>query len=433
MAGKITNPTSAPQAASTGYVAQNNVLYAQMAGYNKLSLSNMDNSDAPLVLRGSVVEISGVLYKVPENGANESISVTPGTGQNYVYAVPSDSGATFQYSTSGPTWDAVKGGWYNGNNRAVAKLYYTGSSGGGWYNGKVILDGYNARWALNTEQPVPTSGGVSVSSDTTPNQFKTITLDRGAYRVETKGGTGGKGGHGDSIDGGNGAEGQSKTTSFILECKTMMGYIIGGNGEDGEDGRLNGDNTGAGGGGGGATGGTTLFESPATGIIVCIGGSGGGGGGSGEQGGGGGGGGGGYGAGLNNGSRSGKGGNNGTGGWAGAASSDDGNDGGGGSGYKDGGGTGGTAKPGGSYGQAGGAGGSNGGRSGGAGGQSEALDLQQIGVTYPSFDSTFPFNVSFQGGGGGGASSRPGGRSGAKGGGGIKSTTSGYLRIYRMW
>jgi hypothetical protein len=61
----LPNPTNIPEAVSTGYQRQNNMLYVQMKGHLNVMLTNMDNSSAPKVLVGSVVEINGGLYIVP--------------------------------------------------------------------------------------------------------------------------------------------------------------------------------------------------------------------------------------------------------------------------------------------------------------------------------------------------------------------------------
>jgi hypothetical protein len=128
-------PTNVPEAVSTGYQRQNTLSYAMMTGHLSLGLSNMDNSSAPKVLAGSVFEVNAGLFKVT---ADESVGGSPSTGQNYVYAVPYTGGCVFQYSSAKPAWSVPKGGWYNGNNRAVAKFVYSG----GQYQRKEIIAVY---------------------------------------------------------------------------------------------------------------------------------------------------------------------------------------------------------------------------------------------------------------------------------------------------
>jgi hypothetical protein len=127
-------PTNVPMEVSESYQRQNTLMYAVMADHLSLSLTNLDNSSVPKVQAGSVFGVNGGLFYVPD-GADEAISGSPATGQNYVYAVPNDGGATFQYSAVKPVWSATKGGWYNGNNRAVAAFNYAS----GQYTQKTIL------------------------------------------------------------------------------------------------------------------------------------------------------------------------------------------------------------------------------------------------------------------------------------------------------
>jgi hypothetical protein len=164
-----------------------------------IGLSNMASAAAPKVLLGSVFEVNGGLYKVD---ADESVGGSPAQGQNYIYAVPNTDGASFQYSATKPVWDGAKGGWYHSSSdpglqgaRAVAKVYCDGTN----YNNKVLLDTYKAMAEINKLQPLPTSGGTQVVTGTV-NEVKTATLEPGYYRYELKAGSGGNGGNGGNTD-----------------------------------------------------------------------------------------------------------------------------------------------------------------------------------------------------------------------------------------
>jgi hypothetical protein len=233
-------PMNVPDTVSNSYQRQNTLMYAVMADHLSLSLTNLDNSSVPKVQAGSVFGVNGGLFYVPD-GADEAISGSPATGQNYVYAVPNDDGATFQYSATKPVWSATKGGWYNGNNRAVAKVYYVSSQ----YNNKVVLDRQAAMYETNKTQPLPTSGGTQIATGTV-NQVKTLTLEPGFYRFEMmagKGGNGGKGGDLFILDylypgfaGGIGVAGESLNKSFILTSSKTISYGLGGDGNNGNNG-----------------------------------------------------------------------------------------------------------------------------------------------------------------------------------------------------
>jgi hypothetical protein len=377
----------------------------ETGGFMALSLTNMNSASAPQIAGGSRVEAGGSLYLC---AASENIAGTPAAGINYVYCVPAGALAGFAYSAAAPAWDAAKGGWYNGNNRAVARLYFTGSGGGSQYNGKAILDSYNAVRALNTEQAVPASGGIAALSVPAAdvNKVLAITLPAGAYRYEVKAGKGGKGGDAEDSTGGGGADGEAKTGGFVLPAARAIRYALGGDGGNG------GFSWNAGGGGGGGTGGSAFIDTGDE-FILCLGGSGGGGGGgtygdSGGQIGGGGGGAGGYGAGAAGASgaaRDGKGGSGGAGGAGGTVSSS---------------GAGGAGSGNNNY----GGDGEDGALTGGAGG------VSQTGENAASAADKYPYRVQWQGGGGGGGTIN---RAGGAGGGPLKASSSGYLRIYRMW
>jgi hypothetical protein len=371
-------------------------------GFISLGLTNIDNSSVPQIAAGSKVEVGGSLY-----GANGAITGTPtANAVNYIYAVPSEGTLSFSYASTQPTWNSAKGGWYNGNNRAVGKLFYTN----GQYNGKVILDGYNAMRLLNADQTVPMTGGMQVVNVTYSllNIVLMTTLPAGAYRYEMKAGTGGRGGNNKSNTGGAGAAGEQKAGTFMLYHPTLIHYALGGNGNNGED------TESVAGGGGGCTGGSAFIDL-VTELVLCLGGSGGGGagrdddhplyGGAGGAGG--------YGTAADGtSSYGGKGGSNGVGGNGGMTTKS----GGGGSGYLRGGASYGEGKAGGGYGSSGGNG-----ETGGIGGASEKGEN-----VLPT--DKYMWQIQYQGGGGAG-----GAIGGAAGGSGLKSTSSGYLNIYMMW
>jgi hypothetical protein len=129
----IENPTNLPEAADTGYMRQNTQAYAARTGFMVVGINNMDNAAAPSVQAGSVFEMNGALYK---SAGDEGIGGNLGNGKCYVYAVPKAGGAVFQYSTAAPVWNTAKGGWYNGNNRALLRFEYAG----GAYTDKVLMD-----------------------------------------------------------------------------------------------------------------------------------------------------------------------------------------------------------------------------------------------------------------------------------------------------
>ena len=217
-----------------------------------ISIANINAPGAPRILAGSMLDINGSKYKCTWE---ENISGTEVTDvQSYIYAVANGNTASFQYSAAEPQWDPAKGGWYNGNNRAVVKLFITG----GEYNNKVILDSYNAMFAVNTKQPLSdttiggitfkgsTASGVSVSISASYTSKKPFAgfkfLPPGVYRYELKGGNGGNGGAAGSmpannegyegVDGADGGPGEEISGIFFHHGGNIQGKV----GADGGDG-----------------------------------------------------------------------------------------------------------------------------------------------------------------------------------------------------
>jgi hypothetical protein len=196
MAGLLPIPTNVPEAVSTGYQRQNTNFNAVTVGHSNLEIGTINNSDAPTIGGGSVVEVNGGIYRASStesvtNASSTADGLSPPAQNalNYIYAVPKESSLLLKYSSSTPTWSAAKGGWYNGNSRAVVKLFLSGTQ----YNGKVILDSYNAMQQVNTEQTIPTTGGVAITiPGYVANTKKTyrFNLPPGAYRYTLTSGAG---------------------------------------------------------------------------------------------------------------------------------------------------------------------------------------------------------------------------------------------------
>lgn len=91
-------------------------------------LTNWDTTAEPQVAAGSRFEVNSSFFEVP---SNESITGWSGISNGavaYVYATPSGSTATFSYSSTAPTWDSAKGGWFNGTARALFRVLRTSAT-----------------------------------------------------------------------------------------------------------------------------------------------------------------------------------------------------------------------------------------------------------------------------------------------------------------
>ena len=222
-----------------------------------IGVENINAPGAPRILANSLLDINGSRYKCTSTeNVGGSVAVD---AQNYIYAVANGNTASFQLSAAEPQWDTAKGGWYNGNNRAVVKLFYTG----GQYNNKVILDRYNAMFMVNTQQPPSdvTASGVSVDikdcesgkSYESGKPFNGFAdLSPGIYRYEVKGGNGGLGGSGgiavagsgnpNGTPGNNGGPGESVAGLFIHHGGRVQ-VKVGADGGDGQNGANGSQNT----------------------------------------------------------------------------------------------------------------------------------------------------------------------------------------------
>jgi len=255
----------------------------QGGGFIFLMLTNINSSSDSKVMAGSRLEVNGAYYQVE---SDESIGGTPVAGVNYVYATPSGNTLSFIYSTTAPEYYPIKGGWFNGNNRAVAKMTRIGSN---WYN-KVILDSQSAMLSFNDNSPIPPLPGTLIYTGN-HTSFTQQEIEPGLYYAQMQGGNGANGGNGGNssnyysyrilgngdseitkgtvVNGSTGSNGKSAlpinilfrvTKRTILTGKVGFDGQIGSNGTNGIDPSSDGPsqystkgaNSGGGGGGGGA-------------------------------------------------------------------------------------------------------------------------------------------------------------------------------------
>ncbi len=110
----------------------------QRLGFQAISLTHYDDNLEPQIAAGSVVEIGGALF---EFSALESITGWSGISNNsdvYIKLTVSGVSVTASFTTTAPTWDTAKQGWYSGTERYIGGLRKDGS---GNYYGKWFYDG----------------------------------------------------------------------------------------------------------------------------------------------------------------------------------------------------------------------------------------------------------------------------------------------------
>jgi hypothetical protein len=243
-------------------------------GFLLLDVQGLDTAGAPVIKAGSRLDINGSRYKCP---ADETIGGTLVNNKvNYVYAAANGNSAGFLYRDAGPVWNAAKGGWYQGNDRAVLRLFY--SSTGPLYGNKMILDSAASKHEVNQKyrENLNTSAAAGQLYQAAVNQVLIVSLSPGLYVYQIKAGRGGNGGAnagGSGGAGGAGADGEALTGVFELFSTTSIKLACGGNGSNGVDGGA------SSGGGGGASGGTSFIISQDNTTVAALatGGSGGGG------------------------------------------------------------------------------------------------------------------------------------------------------------
>lgn len=95
----------------------------QRLGYQAISLTNFTSGSEPQVVAGSKIEDGGALYEFTSDESGTGWGGIGSSNDVYFYLVPSGSSSTWAYSTTAPTWDTAKQGWYNGLNRCFGGCY----------------------------------------------------------------------------------------------------------------------------------------------------------------------------------------------------------------------------------------------------------------------------------------------------------------------
>ncbi|MDR1838688.1 MAG: hypothetical protein LBQ93_03765 [Treponema sp.] len=225
----------------------------QGGGFINLFLNGLNTSEEPAITNGSRLEANGSFYAVTEDEAIEDPNNAEDENWVFVYAVPRGETLQFIYDTIMPVYDVMKGGWYNGAARAVAKMF---KQSDGLWCGKVILKDYESMFVDNINN-IPEQGGVEILTGDTNGVI--LELEPGVYCYEMRSGQSGKGGNG--YGGGTPetpAEPDETNGSFCLTRKTLVCAIAGKGGGNGSNGTEAGNRLRTGG-GSGAVGGLSVI------------------------------------------------------------------------------------------------------------------------------------------------------------------------------
>lgn len=115
-----------------------NQIQKQALGYQAISLTHFAPSDTaePSIVAGSKAEVGGALYEFTGDEAGTGWAGVGVSNTAYLYLVPAGASISWAYSTTGPTWDTAKQGWYNGSDRCFGFLW---KDAGGLYQAKELL------------------------------------------------------------------------------------------------------------------------------------------------------------------------------------------------------------------------------------------------------------------------------------------------------
>jgi hypothetical protein len=207
-------------------------------GYINIGMSNISNTEASVFLQGSVFECGNALFLcVSDTG----IEGTPVEGKNYIYFDPSDN--KLYYYGDEPAWNTIKGGWYNGNKRAILTFYY---ANGKYYMKQLLsnqqsnmtITGGSMGSVITNREILSTPIGVLVESFTTnpsdEDVRNSVYLRAGKYCFQVKGGGGGGGGAAGPVSHNiANCVGQAGELSYIYSTRNQYALVAFGGGAGG--------------------------------------------------------------------------------------------------------------------------------------------------------------------------------------------------------
>ncbi len=115
-----------------------NQIDKERIGYQAISLTNFaSNTLEPQIAAGSKIEIGGALFEAAAAESGTGWAGIANSNQVYFYLTVTGATAAFSYSTTAPTWDTAKQGWYNAALRCFGGCY---KDSGGNYSLKWLYD-----------------------------------------------------------------------------------------------------------------------------------------------------------------------------------------------------------------------------------------------------------------------------------------------------
>ena len=104
-----------------------NRVEGQGLGFMALSLTNFaaNNTTAPEIEAGSIVEVGGALFEFVANESITGFAALGGGSDAYIKLVVLGTTVTAEYTAVAPAWSASKNGWYDGNDRYIGAFIKT--------------------------------------------------------------------------------------------------------------------------------------------------------------------------------------------------------------------------------------------------------------------------------------------------------------------
>jgi len=248
-----------------------NALSGTEPGYFSVTLANPSDTEAPVIRGGSRFEMNGSYYTVSSNTAVAASAIS-NTCIVYVYARLVFNQLEFVYSTTPPSYDGYKKGYYSGLSRCLFKFVFIRDSTNKYF-AKIPVHNNWSHLNYQTVESTPLSSQ-SLSqhyflSGTGNPQQHTVTLPAGVYLFTLSGAAGGSSAGGGGV--GNSGTGGHVSEVVILSQNTSFTFFTG---EKGRNGESNPSYQGAVFSGGG--GGSGSFAFTPDGYLLCAGGGGGG-------------------------------------------------------------------------------------------------------------------------------------------------------------
>jgi hypothetical protein len=176
----------------------------QRRGFDFVTLTNWasGNTSVPAIAVGSVLDINGALFEL--QSSDLTIGSVPGVATDDLYiklTVSGGSTVSANWYTTAPTWDAAKGGWYDGTDKVLRFIVdFDGSTT--WDNKReIIVRNSKVMYLRVDDEGIYVDGDILIDGEITPsnspssgtwtiNNGSSLVIPRGTYFINDQGGTG---------------------------------------------------------------------------------------------------------------------------------------------------------------------------------------------------------------------------------------------------